>query len=40
MWPRWLVALLMLLKDQWSARRDVHIRFRLQPKVSTRNMEK
>jgi hypothetical protein len=40
MWPRWLVALLMLLKEQWSARRDVHIRFRVKAKASTGNMDK
>ena len=27
MQPRWLMALLMLLKEAWSARRDAHIRF-------------
>jgi hypothetical protein len=27
MWPRWFVALLVLLKEVWSARRDAHIRF-------------
>ena len=25
--PRWLMALLVLLREAWSARRDVHIRF-------------
>ena len=27
MQPRWLMALLMLLKEAWSTRRDAHIRF-------------
>jgi hypothetical protein len=26
MWPKWLVALLVLLREAWSARRDAHIR--------------
>ena len=25
--PEWLVALLMLLKERWSKRRDAHVRF-------------
>ena len=25
--PRWLMALLVLLREAWSARRDAHIRF-------------
>ena len=30
--PRWLVALLVLLQEAWSARRDAQIRFlKLQP---------
>ena len=27
MQPRWLMALLVLLHEAWSARRDAHIRF-------------
>ena len=27
MWPRWLTALLMMLQEAWSARRDAQIRF-------------
>jgi hypothetical protein len=27
MWPKWFVALLVMLKEAWSARRDAHIRF-------------
>ena len=27
MWPNWFVALLVMLKEAWSARRDAHIRF-------------
>jgi len=25
--PEWLMALLMLLKERWSTRRDAHVRF-------------
>ena len=32
MLPRWLVALLVLLRERWSARRDAHVRF-LKPQV-------
>ena len=27
MLPRWLIALLVLLQEAWSTRRDAHIRF-------------
>ena len=27
MWPRWLTALLVMLQEAWSVRRDAQVRF-------------